>query len=205
MPEKTLILQEGEPFFIPFGCQYHSYWYPKNGEVSWHSLSFELLPFSNDKRPVLQKLVFNESAMRCFERIVSDYSRSISSIGALYTLLGELENDFEYKDNHIHPVAEAALALLSQNPFQNICQLARECGVSESSLYNIFKRSFGYSPNFARQKVLCEKAIHLLETTDLPVEEISERMGFSSSSYFRKVLRFHTGVTPRQIRKMAII
>jgi len=53
--------------------------------------------------------------------------------------------------------------------------------------------------------VLCKKSIDLLQTTDLPIEEISGMMGFSSSSYFRKVLKEHTGKTPHEIRKDAEI
>lgn len=198
---ETLILEKGEPFFIPFGCQYHSFWYPQDGEVSWHSLGFDLLPFRNGKRPALQKLRFGEFATDCFESIVSDYRVHAGSIGALYQLLGALEDCFTYTDSRIHPIAESALEAITQNPFQSIGQVAQKCGVSESALYSTFKHFLGYSPNYARQKALCDRAIRLLETTDLPIEEISEKMGFSSSSYFRKVLRAHTDATPREIRK----
>ena len=52
-----------------------------------------------------------------------------------------------------------------------------------------------------KQEILCEKAVQLLTTTDLSVEEISNRLLFSSSSYFRKIFKKYTGKTPRQIRK----
>lgn len=205
MKDKTLIFRENEPFFIPLGCKYHSYWYPENGEVCWHSLGFEFLPLRNGKKPTVQKLFFNKSAMNYFERIVSDHSVNSCSIGALYILLGELENKFEYINSPISPVAESALEAINANPFQSIGMVAEKCGVSESSLYGAFKTSLGYSPNFARQKVICEMAIQLLETTNLSVEAVSEKLGFSSSSYFRKVLRLHTGLTPREVRKMSPI
>ena len=59
------------------------------------------------------------------------------------------------------------------------------------------------TPNTQRQIILCERAVELLTTTDRPIEEISTALGFSSSAYFRKVMREHTGMTPREIRKNA--
>ena len=201
---KTITVRKNEPFFIPLGCRYHSFWYPENGEVSWHSLGFELMPLSRDRKPTLQKLTFNDTASGCFEHIVADYCVNSGTVGSLYSLLSELESSFEYTNSRINPIAEAALDILARDPFQSICQTAEKCGVSESALYSAFKHSLGYSPNFARQKIICERAIQLLETTDLPIEEISGESGFSSSSYFRKVFRLHTGLTPREVRKKAL-
>lgn len=62
------------------------------------------------------------------------------------------------------------------------------CEISESGLYPIFQRVFQKTPLEIKQEILCEKAVQLLTTTDLSVEEISNRLLFSSSSYFRKVL-----------------
>jgi len=44
-------------------------------------------------------------------------------------------------------------------------------------------------------------SVHLLTSTDLSPSQISDSLGFSSVSYFRKVLRQHTGQSPLQIRK----
>jgi len=40
-----------------------------------------------------------------------------------------------------------------------------------------------------------------LLTTNKTVEEIASLINFSSASYFRKVLKKHTGSTPSEIRK----
>ena len=50
-------------------------------------------------------------------------------------------------------------------------------------------------------EVQFSKAVELLITTDMQVEEISSLLNFSSTSYFRKVLYKHTGKTPREIRR----
>ena len=43
--------------------------------------------------------------------------------------------------------------------------------------------------------------LELLRSTDLPVEAVSQQLGFGSSAYFRRVLRRFTDCTPRQIRR----
>jgi AraC-like DNA-binding protein len=67
----------------------------------------------------------------------------------------------------------------------------------------LIKKELGKTPNRVRQEAKCQQAVRLLTCTDLPVEEISTRLGFSSSSYMRKLLRLTTGKTPLQIRKAA--
>ena len=81
--------------------------------------------------------------------------------------------------------------------------VARYCNVSLSGLYGIFQKVLEKTPNEVRQEIQCKNAVHLLTTTNLSVEEISSRLHFSSSSYFRKILRKHTGKTPLAIRKGA--
>ena len=73
----------------------------------------------------------------------------------------------------------------------------------ETALYTAFRRVRNTTPNTQRQIILCERAVELLTTTDRPIEEISTQLGFSSSAYFRKIIRAHTGLTPRMIRQNA--
>ena len=70
----------------------------------------------------------------------------------------------------------------------------------EEALYTAFKRH-GSTPNQTRQELLVRKAKQLLTTTDSSVQEISDQLGFSSTSYFRKILHRQTGKTPTQIRR----
>lgn len=58
------------------------------------------------------------------------------------------------------------------------------------------------TPTEFKQRVLINKAAELLQTTDLPIEEISWRLGFSSPSYFRKIFKKYHTESPREFRKM---
>ena len=65
----------------------------------------------------------------------------------------------------------------------------------------LFKENVGCTPNDYRLKVKCKKGIEYLLTTDKTVEEISSLTGFSSASHFRRVLKLHMGLTPKEVRK----
>lgn len=47
---------------------------------------------------------------------------------------------------------------------------------------------------------MVQNALDLLAHTDLTIEEISSKVGFSSSNYFRKVFFDITGKTPKEVR-----
>ena len=88
---------------------------------------------------------------------------------------------------------------IQKNPLSPLYEAAEKCGISTPYLYLLFKNE-ETTPNEFKQKVLCDKAANLLTVTDKPIEEISSELGFSSSSYFRKILKKHLGQTPREIR-----
>ncbi|MBE6729298.1 MAG: helix-turn-helix transcriptional regulator [Ruminococcaceae bacterium] len=82
--------------------------------------------------------------------------------------------------------------------------VAKHCAVNESTLYWAFKTAANKTPNEIKNKFLCQKAIMLIINTNKSVQEISDSLGFSSTSYFRKILKANTGKTPREIRKSRI-
>jgi transcriptional regulator GlxA family with amidase domain len=50
--------------------------------------------------------------------------------------------------------------------------------------------------------VRIEHAKHLLETSSLPVEEISAEAGYSDTSFFRRLFKRLVGITPLSYRRM---
>jgi AraC-like DNA-binding protein len=79
--------------------------------------------------------------------------------------------------------------------------LAGLCGMSASHFHAVFRREVGLTPVRYRHTLLVQEAMELLLRTNLPVEEISDRLGFSSSCYFRRVFSGITGKTPLEIRE----
>ena len=107
------------------------------------------------------------------------------------------------RETQLHPILDKATRYIFEHPNDRISAVAEHCNVSESGLYALFRKQLGKTPNDIRTEALCEKAVSLLTTTNKSVQEISDIVGFSSTSYFRKILRQQTGKTPLAIRKKA--
>ena len=90
---------------------------------------------------------------------------------------------------------------MKDDPHLTIPEYAELCGISQTLLYQYVKRCSGKTPNRLRQEILCEKAAQLLYTTGNTIEEICDRLGFSSAAYFRKVFKAVYGESPSRMRK----
>ena len=74
-------------------------------------------------------------------------------------------------------------------------------GNSPASLRREFKRSLGLTPRQYLTQCRLEEARRLLRTTDLQVNEVARRVGFTSASHFAEVFRKRVGLRPRDFRK----
>jgi LacI family transcriptional regulator len=75
--------------------------------------------------------------------------------------------------------------------------------ISRRSLEQRFRRILGRSPGAEIQRVRIEQAKVLLAKTDLTVEVISRRAGFSKPAYFSTAFRNQTGSAPSLYRRLA--
>ena len=198
----TVEIQEGDVFYIPYGIPYQSYWYGDD-LICFDSYAFQLFPeFENYDYP-MQVIPHNDEILSLINQLTGGiHHTTCAAVGTLYTLLALLLPRMKFNPvSRSHALIKAAEDYLYTHPDARIGELAKQCGSSESGLYAIFRRNAGMTPNELRQKVLTQKAEELLATTDLPVETVSEMLHFSSSSYFRKILKKYTGLTPKEIRK----
>ena len=200
---RTLQLQAGDVFYIPKDLSYQSYWFDEN-RVRLHSYGFSFFPDSENRSFLLQKINCGDALRREVAAIPLNRSADCASLAAFFTCLTKLLPLMESET----PCREEALltqaqAYLYRHPHCRIAEVAQHCCISESALYALFSERTGTTPNRLRQQALTEQAVHLLATTDRSIQEISDTLGFSSTSYFRKILKQHTGKTPGEIRKSA--
>ena len=194
----------GDLFYIPKGCRYQSYWYSEE-TIRFHSFSFRTYPGSPNRTYRLQKIHCTEEETAILNRLIANMEITSLSVGLLYTLLGLTEkhmlSDISSRHNHI---VEQAMLYMHRN--NRICaeDVARHCQISVSTLYYAFRHSVKKTPLEIWHEIQCQKASDLLTDTDLSVEEISRRLGFSSASHMRRILAQHTGKTPREIRRSGI-
>ena len=74
--------------------------------------------------------------------------------------------------------------------------------LAERTLKRRFKIATGSTLIERLQNLRVEEAKRLLETTKVPVEEISYEVGYEDASFFRRLFKRLTGLTPSQYRRM---
>ncbi|NYT57867.1 helix-turn-helix transcriptional regulator [Alcaligenaceae bacterium] len=83
--------------------------------------------------------------------------------------------------------------------------LAYVTGCSKKHLSSIFRKQYGISlSQFLREERMC-RAQRLLVQTSLGVQEIAQRLGYSSTANFSNAFRDHVGMSPSDFREKAPI
>ncbi len=79
-------------------------------------------------------------------------------------------------------------------------QLAATAGMSRTSFTESFSKVFGRSVGDLLRETRLRKGAHLLRTTDLPVQSVAHRVGFSSRSHFSRAFTAEFGKGPAEFR-----
>ncbi|HEX6393000.1 MAG TPA: helix-turn-helix domain-containing protein [Acidimicrobiales bacterium] len=82
----------------------------------------------------------------------------------------------------------------------SLSEAAGAIGVSERTLQRSVQRTIGTSPIRFVQDLRVERARHLLRTTDMSLEAISQKVGYQQPNTLRKLLRERTGKTTSALR-----
>ena len=200
---ETVEAGEGEIFYLPKGLKYHSYWScGEAGEVVWESYGFTTLPISSDVHYAMQTIETSEKEREILDALSRDIRVSPTTVGLLYLFVGRSLKNMRHDTADSRAAAwESAVKYVSEHPNFRVCELAAHCHMSESGVFAFFKQYGGVTPVELKNQILVKKAVELLLTTDLSIEEICSRTGFCNAAYFRKQLRRVTGKTPREIRR----
>lgn len=200
--KNTIHIKEGDVFYIPKSLPYQSYWYG-NDEIDFLSFGFLSLHTNESINASLQIVPCENELLKKISAIeTTGHNMNCKTLSMFYDVMDEiiprLKNSYESNEKVI---VEKIKNTIKMYPNMSLAQISKLCTISESYIYPLFRKIMRISPNEYRQKIICEKGIELLLATDKKVEEISEILNFSSSSYFRKIMKKHTGKTPSEIRK----
>ena len=199
--EGTISVEPGEVFYIPQGLPYQSYWFSEDA-ICFRSLGFLYFPESVHKAFILQKFRPDDALREQILQIPTGKKADSQLLGTFYSVWAAVMPLLKHSSTATgKAIVDKAADYINLHTDCKVGDIARHCHISESALYHIFKREAGCTPNELIQKIRIDKAILLLTTTNRSVQQISDALGFSSTSYFRKVLFRHTAKTPRQIRK----
>lgn len=128
------------------------------------------------------------------------------TLGALLTLLGQcvarLEGEMPETVQHDELAQEIRRLLLARVKDRlSINDVARELGVSPTRAKETFRRAFDSGIIAYHNQLKIWQAKRLLCDPSLTIDQVSQRLGFSSPSYFSRVFLQHTGETPTQFRR----
>ncbi len=88
-----------------------------------------------------------------------------------------------------------------EDPSLCLSKIADVFPISESYFSHLFKEEMGINfSNYLEQKRM-ERAVTLLKTTTLTIQEIYQHVGYNSSHTFRRVFKKIYGISPNQARK----
>lgn len=129
--------------------------------------------------------------------------------GELSALAHAMYHDFIYRVHHLRSNPDYSHAIqkccdyieLSLDRKIRTVDLAALVGYSEYYLTEKFKKETGQSVSSYIRYAKVERAKLLLESGDLSVREIAEKLAFNTVNYFIQCFRDTTGYTPAQYRK----
>ena len=197
----TLHIEPGDLFYIPKGLPYQSHWQAEE-DICFLSLGFHLFPENEKHHFLLQKINADDSLKTRIQRIPVNRKTDSYLLGEFYSALTATIPLMSHTlQDPKKQIIEKAKKFIYNNLNCKVTDIANHCLLSESALYHIFKTENNLTPNELIQKIRCDKAVVLLTTTNKSIQEISDILEFSSTSYFRKVLYRYTQKTPKEIRK----
>ena len=159
-------------------------------------------------RPASEDGVFFRSRMENFFALLEKKELPESWLNSLacheiLLFLADCINKNQHELKEIpKPVMELLKIMNSENgQHDSIEDLARNCGISNRSIFRLFKKYIGVTPHAYRQRLQMEKARYLLKNTSESIKEIAEKLGFRTAFYFSSVFSRSVGVSPSDYRK----
>ena len=109
---------------------------------------------------------------------------------------------FNYIPSKGNEITKKAIRYISQNFSRNLTldEVADHVHLNPAYFSTLFKQSTGSSFKEYLNMVRIEESKRLLSNTDYSIIDISLATGFEDQSYFSKVFKKYTGLTPKQYR-----
>jgi AraC-like DNA-binding protein len=150
----------------------------------------KLSPLSIDLRSV-DRLVFEKETL---DDIFAEFRSMLDAIFA------DQKRGVENKDHVIVDTIKDIIQANYANPNLSLQEISDRMKMSSAYVGRIFKRQETISVADFINEIRLLNSVVLLENHNLPVNEISEKVGFSSPSYFFKLFKKRFGTTPKDYR-----
>lgn len=196
----SLEANEGDVIFIPPKLPYSSEW---NGTPEIDMFVLEVETDLLDSLYIPAQVISLPTLSAAFESL---HKKAFSeeceaALSELFFILGTAKKRLSVYRQGQNKATECAKAYIEQNLTEifSVEKLATLCNLSQSRFFALFKEENGMSPINYKNFLRIKKGMIYLKRDKLSVEEICERLNFSSPAYFRRLLKKFTGKTPSQI------
>jgi len=208
----------GDLVFIPKRTRYTSYW-KGNPEIEFYAIQYLFEVQNLSIKNLNEKKYFNDNyplqIIKCPEGV--DFAKLIKqleehyynsddlllAVSDFYSLYNQIsKNLICYTDKQPNNHIIDAIYYIETNYTKDftISDLAKLCHISESSLYQLFKKETGYTPIEYKNRTRIRHAVELLSGSSYSIELISKILNFSTPSYFRRVFKKIMGKQPSEYR-----
>ena len=143
----------------------------------------------------------------CLHLLRSDHGSEVANRVARHCVVPPWRDggQAQYIERQVPPTdgqsTAAARAWAVEHLETDVPALARRAGMSLRTFSRRFREETGQSPGawLIRQRV--RHAQHLLEATDLPIDDVADRAGLGTAASLRAHLRTQAGVSPSDYRR----
>ncbi len=204
---KSIELHTGDIICLPKGSYYEAEFDVSLGKVKNYLINFDIL---NDEisTNVINPFLYHSDGHNVISSYFKDLVDAFNSEGnslltkslfyrLLYTLASV--NPANSKTDIDSDIDKGAV-LLKERLDLSVEDIAKKLHLSRSAFQKRFKDVFGVAPVKYRTLNKLEKSKIYLDTTDMPIKEIAEKLEFYDLSYFYKVFEKHYSVTPKKYR-----
>lgn len=153
------------------------------------------------------KVYDNRPTLMDFEKRNEELSPSayMETHAILEILISRFIKDMNTQSTKSNVKKEFGMVLnyIHENLHENLTvkQLADFCHLNTDYFSRVFNESFGMRPNKYIQSKRIERAQLLLLSTNNSLKQIAEKVGLENLSYFNRIFKSHTGVTPGIFRE----
>ena len=200
----TVSVSHGDIIIVPSAATYVSDW---SGKPDIAYITFHFIFQSGfDGNIEIQRLSGFERLEDDFKFAYDNFTRSAQPFKVMsifYNVLHKVYPKIKISsEKRISASIKKAVDYITVNYAGSITlpELCKIANLSQSRFFTLFKRETGMTPIEYKNRICVKNAEKLIASGDLSIEEISERLGFNSSSYFRRTFRAYTGKSPREYK-----
>ena len=152
-----------------------------------------------ETNPYLEKMALYEhySSLSLFD---AEKAKSISNLAKM--LIAQIITEDMLKPD-FDEILQSTVTFINENLEKDLSikYISQKINVSKNVLYTKFHAKFNCTIGEYINKKRIEKSVDYLTKSALSIEEISQRCGFSSASYYTKMFKTQMGVTPLKFKK----